>query len=118
MATVGRLGGYHCSLTSSCLLNGGSCFEEGSSRLLEAGYALGRLGKAGPLSRLSLAEGARRPWAVLASAVGDVEASMARVPSRTGDGRPVRRPVAMPASGFGGSGPHCGHTPSCHHYVA
>ena len=23
----------------------------------------------------------------------------------------------MPASGFGGSGPHCGHTPSCHHYV-
>ena len=42
---------------------------------------------------------------------------MATVPSRTGDGRPVRRPVAMPASGFGGSGPHCGHTPSCHHYV-
>ena len=23
----------------------------------------------------------------------------------------------MPASGFGGSGPHCGHTPSCHRYV-
>ena len=42
---------------------------------------------------------------------------MATVPSRTGDGRPVRRPVAMPASGFGGSGPHCGHTPSCHRYV-
>ena len=42
---------------------------------------------------------------------------MATVPSRTGDGRPVRRPVAMPASCFGGSGPHCGHTPSCHHYV-
>ena len=42
---------------------------------------------------------------------------MAIVPSRTGDGRPVRRPVAMPASGFGGSGPHCGHTPSCHRYV-
>ena len=47
----------------------------------------------------------------------DVEASMAIVPSRTGDGRPVRPPVAMPASGFGGSGPHCGHTPSCHRYV-
>ena len=47
----------------------------------------------------------------------DVEASMATVPSRTGDGRPVRPPVAMPASGFGGSGPHCGHTPSCHRYV-
>ena len=47
----------------------------------------------------------------------DVEASMATVPSRTGDGRPVRPPIAMPASGFGGSGPHCGHTPSCHRYV-
>ena len=47
----------------------------------------------------------------------DVEASMATVPSRTGDVPPVRPPVAMPASGFGGSGPHCGHTPSCHHYV-
>ena len=47
----------------------------------------------------------------------DVDASMATVPSRTGDGRPIRPPVAMPASGFGGSGPHCGHTPSCHRYV-
>ena len=47
----------------------------------------------------------------------DVEASMATVPSRTGDGRPVRPPVAMPASSFGGSGPHCGHTPSCRRYV-
>ena len=46
----------------------------------------------------------------------DVEASMATVPSRTGDGHPVQPPVAMPASGFGGSGPHCGHTPSCHRY--
>ena len=81
------------------------------------GYTLGRLGEAGPPSRLSLAKGARRPWAVLASVVGDVEASMATVPSRTGDGRPVRCPVAMPASGFRGSGPHCGHTPSCHRYV-
>ena len=43
--------------------------------------------------------------------------NMATVPRQTGDGWPVRRPVAMPASGFGGSGPHCGHTPSCHHYV-
>ena len=47
----------------------------------------------------------------------DVEAGMATVPSRTGDGRPVRRPVVMPASGFEGSGPHCGHTPSCRRYV-
>ena len=49
--------------------------------------------------------------------MGDVEANMATVPSRTGDVRPVRPPVAMPASGFGGSGPYCGHTPSCHRYV-
>ena len=42
---------------------------------------------------------------------------MATVPSRTGDGHPVQLHVAMPASGFGGSGPHCGHTPSCHRYV-
>ena len=47
----------------------------------------------------------------------DVEASMATVSGRTGNGRPVRPPVAMPASGFGGSGPHCGHTPSCLRYV-
>ena len=47
----------------------------------------------------------------------DVEASMATVPSRTENGRPVRPPVAMPASGFGGSGPYCVHTPSCHRYV-
>ena len=47
----------------------------------------------------------------------DVEVSMAILPSRTGDVRPVRPPVAMAASGFGGSGPHCGHTPSCHRYV-
>ena len=33
--------------------------------------------------------------------MGDVGASMATVPSRTGDGRPVRPPIAMPASGFG-----------------
>ena len=42
---------------------------------------------------------------------------MATVPSRTGGGRPVRPRVAMPASGFRGSGPHCGHAPSCHRYV-
>ena len=95
----------------------GSCFEEGSRRLLEAGYAPGRLGKAGPPSRLPLAEGARRPWAVRESVVDDVEASMATVPSRMGDDRPVRPPVAMPASGFGGRGPHCGHAPSGRRYV-
>ena len=82
-----------------------------------AGYALGRLGKAGPHSRLSLAEGARSPWAVQGWVVDDVEASVATVPSRTGDVPPVRPPVAMPASGFGSSGPHCGHTPSCRRYV-
>ena len=47
----------------------------------------------------------------------DFEVSMATVPSRTGDVRPVRPPVATPASGFGGSGPHCGHTPSRRRYV-
>ena len=47
----------------------------------------------------------------------DVEASVATVPSRTGDVHPVRPPVAMPASGFGGSGPHYGHIPSCRRYV-
>ena len=47
----------------------------------------------------------------------DVEAGMATVPSRTGDGHPVRPPVAMPASGFGGSGSRCSHAPSCHRYV-
>ena len=42
---------------------------------------------------------------------------MATVPRRTGDGWPVRRPVAMPASGFGGSGLYCGHALSYHCYV-
>ena len=86
VATVCRLEGSHCSLTSSCLLNVAHVSREGSSRLLGAGYAPGRLGEAGPPSCLSLAKGARRLWAVLASVVGDVEASMATVPSRTGDG--------------------------------
>ena len=88
VATVCRLEGSHCCLTSSCLLNVAHASREGGSRLLGAGYALGRLGEAGPPSRLSLAKGARRPWAVLASVVDDVEASMATVPSRTGDGVP------------------------------
>ena len=42
---------------------------------------------------------------------------MATVPRRTGDGWPVRRPVAMPIPGFGGSGLYCGHTPSYRRYV-
>ena len=42
---------------------------------------------------------------------------MATVPRRTGDGWPIRRPVAMPASGFGGSGLYCGHALSYHRYV-
>ena len=51
-----------------------------------AAYALGRLGEAEPPSCLSLAKGARRPRAVLASVVDDVEANMATVPRWTGDG--------------------------------
>ena len=47
----------------------------------------------------------------------DVVAGVATVPGRTGDIPPVRPPVAMPASGFGGRGPHCGHTPSRRRYV-
>ena len=47
----------------------------------------------------------------------DVEASVATVTSHTGDVHPVRPPVAMPASGFGGRGPHGGHTPLRRRYV-
>ena len=47
----------------------------------------------------------------------DVVAGVATVPGRTGDIPLVRPPVAMPASGLGGRGPHCGHTPSCRRYV-
>ena len=47
----------------------------------------------------------------------DVVAGVATVPARTGDIPPVRPPVAMPASGFGGRGPHCGHTPLGRRYV-
>ena len=82
-----------------------------------AGYAPGRLGEAGPPSSVSLAKGARCPRAVLAPVVGDIEVDMATVPRRTGDGWPVRRPVAMPVSGFGGSWLYCGHAPSYHRYV-
>ena len=42
---------------------------------------------------------------------------MATVPRRTGDGRPVRRTVAMRAPGFGGGMPYCSHAPSHHRYV-
>ena len=80
VATVCRLVGSHCSLTSSCLLNVAHVSREGSSRLLGAGYAPGRLGEAGPPSCLSLAEGARRLRSVLASVVGDVTVNMATVP--------------------------------------
>ena len=47
----------------------------------------------------------------------DIVAGVATVPGRTGDIPLVRPPVAMPASGFGGSGPHCVHTPSRRRYV-
>ena len=47
----------------------------------------------------------------------DVEASVATVPSHTGDVRPVRPPAATPSSGFGGSGLHCGLTPSRRRHV-
>ena len=82
-----------------------------------AGYAPDRLGEVGPPSSVSLAKGARRPRAVLAPVVGDIEANMATVPRRTGEGWPVRRPVAIPVPGFGGSGLYCGHAPSYHRYV-
>ena len=81
------------------------------------GHAPSRLGEAGLPSSVSLAKGARRPRAVLAPVVGDIEANMATVPRRTGDGWPVRRPVAMPVPVFGGSGLYCGHTPSYRRYV-
>ena len=48
--------------------------------------------------------------------MGDIGANMATVPRRTGDGWPIRRPVAMPVPGSGGSGLYCGHTPSYRHY--
>ena len=48
--------------------------------------------------------------------MGDIEANMATVPCRAGDGWPVRRPVATPAPGIGGSGLYCGHTPSYRRY--
>ena len=49
--------------------------------------------------------------------MGDIEANMATVSCRTGDGWPVRRPMAMPVPGFGGSELYCGHAPSYHRYV-
>ena len=82
-----------------------------------AGHTPGRLGEAGPPSGVSLAKGGRRPRAVLAPVVGDIEANMATVPRRTGNGWPVRRPVVMPVLGFGGSGLYCGHAPSYRRYV-
>ena len=86
VAIVSRLKGSRCSLTSSCLLNVAHVSREGGSRLLGAGYALGRPGEAGLPSSVSLAKGARRLRAVMASVVDDVEANMAIVPRRTGDG--------------------------------
>ena len=47
----------------------------------------------------------------------DVVAGVATVLGRTGDIPPVRPPVAMPASGLGGRGPHCGHALSSRRYV-
>ena len=81
-----------------------------------AGHIPGRLEEARPSSDVS-GKGARRPWVVLAPVVGDIGANMATVPRRTGDGWPVRRPVAMPVPGFGGSGLYCGHAPSYRRYV-
>ena len=48
--------------------------------------------------------------------MGGVKVNVATVPRRTGDGRPVRRPVATPASGVGGSGLYYGHNPSYRRY--
>ena len=82
-----------------------------------AGHTPGQLEEARPPSGVSLAKGACRLRAVLAPVVGDVEVSTATVPRRTGDGWPVRRPVAMPVLGFGGSGLYCGHAPPYRRYV-
>ena len=82
-----------------------------------AGHTPGRLEEARPPLGVSLAKGARRLRAVLVPVMGDIEANTATVPRRTGDGWPVRRPVAMPVPGFGGSGLYCGHAPSYRRYV-
>ena len=82
-----------------------------------AGHTPGRLEEARTPSDISLTEGSHRLRAVLAPVVGDIKANTATVPRRTGDGWPVRRPVAMPVPGFGGSGLYCGHAPSYHRYV-
>ena len=68
-----------------------------------ASYAPGRLGEAWPPSSVSLAEGARRPRAVLAPVVGGVMVNMATVATR--------------APGFGGGRLYCSHAPSHHRYV-
>ena len=69
-----------------------------------AGYAPGRLGEAWPPSSVSLAEGARRPRAVLALVVGGVMVNMATVPRRTGHAYFVRRivPGVLRDSGVAG----------------
>ena len=82
-----------------------------------AGHTPGRLEEARSPSGVSLAKGARRLRAVLVPVVGDVGANMDTVQRRTGDGWPVRRPVAMPVPVFGGSGLYCGHVPSYHRYM-
>ena len=86
VATVRRLAGPHCSLTSSCLLNVAHASRKGVAGFWGPAPPLADWGRAGPPSHLSLAKGARRPWAVLAFVVDDVEANMATMPSRTGDG--------------------------------
>ena len=80
-----------------------------------AGHTPGRLEEARPPSGVSLAKGARRLRVVLAPVMGDIEANTGTVPA--GDGWPVRRPVAMPVPGFGGSGLYSGHAPSYRRYV-
>ena len=72
VTTVIRIGGHHCSLTSSCLLNEAHVSREGGSRLLGAGHTPGRLEEARPPSGVSLEKGARRLRAVLAPVVGDI----------------------------------------------
>ena len=48
--------------------------------------------------------------------VDGVRVGMATVPRRTGDGRPVRRTVAMHSPGFGGGRVCCSHAKSRHRY--
>ena len=70
-----------------------------------------------PPSSVSLAEGDRRPRAVLTACRGWRHGLHGNSAAPTRDGRPVRRTVAMHAPGFGGGRLYCSHAPSRRRYV-